>query len=243
MKLRLVGALALSCALLACTDQTVRAAPDTAPPKPGEAFAVFAGGCFWCMEPPFEGRPGVRAVISGYTGGDEQNPTYEQVSSGRTGHTEAVQVIYDPQQISYEQLLKIYWRSFDPTDGGGQFADRGSQYRPGIFVRDAEQRAAAEASKKALAESGTFERPIAAEITDFKAFWPAEDYHQDYYRTHASRYEQYREGSGRVRFLREHWDEDTAWGHPRIEGVPDAVEHGEAPAAPTSRPTSRPTGD
>ncbi|MCA8920289.1 MAG: peptide-methionine (S)-S-oxide reductase MsrA [Planctomycetes bacterium] len=230
--------------LLACTDQRVHAAPEDPQPRPGEQLATFAGGCFWCMEPPFEGRPGVRAVISGYTGGDQQNPTYEQVGRGTTGHTEAVQVIFDPAQISYAQLLQIFWRSFDPTDGGGQFADRGTQYRPGIFPHDAAQRAAAEASKKALANSGKFAEPIAVEITDFKAFWPAEDYHQDYYRTHESDYKRYRKGSGRVAFLQKLWGEEAAWGHPVIEGVPDAQAptHSEAPAAPTSQPTSRPAG-
>lgn len=244
MKTRLSLTIMILTTLLACTDQTVQAAPGNVKPREGDQLAVFAGGCFWCMETPFEDRPGVRAVISGYTGGDEKNPTYEQVSAGKTGHTEAVQVIFDPKLITYAQLLKIYWQTFDPTDAGGQFNDRGSQYRPGIFVLNDEQRAAAEASKAELEASGTFKKPIVVEITDFKAFWPAEAYHQDYYRTHAADYKSYRKGSGRVDYLVNLWGEDAGWGHPKIEGVPDP---GATPQAtpveeqPTPQPTSRPT--
>ena len=244
MKTRLSLTAAILATLLACTDRTVQAAPENVEPREGDQLAVFAGGCFWCMEPPFEGRPGVRAVLSGYTGGDEKNPTYEQVSAGKTGHTEAVQVIFDPEQISYAQLLKVFWRSFDPTDAGGQFADRGPQYRPGIFVLNDEQRAAAEASKAELEASGTFKKPIVVEISAFKAFWPAEAYHQDYYRTHASDYKSYRKGSGRVDFLTKVWGEDAGRGQPKVEGVPDpGADPKPAPKKSTSQPTSRPAGD
>ena len=187
-----------------------QAGPDaTEIPGPVE-IATLAGGCFWCMEPPFEGLPGVRSVISGYTGGPEKDPTYRRVSSGRTGHTEAVQVDFNPEIISYEEILEVYWRSFDPTDGGGQFADRGSQYRPGIFFHSEEQKRTAEASRARLAASGRFEKPIVVEITPFDAFYPAEDYHQDYYRTNSLHYKAYAIGSGRKGFLERVW-EDDAW--------------------------------
>ena len=176
-------------------------------PGPVE-LATFAGGCFWCMEPPFEGQPGVRSVISGYSGGPEVDPTYEEVSSGRTGHTESVQIDFNPEIISYADLLEIYWRSCDPTDPGGQFADRGRQYRPEIFFRGDKQRSAAERSRKALADSGRFERPIAVEITEFEAFYAAEDYHQDYYRKNPVHYNAYAIGSGRKGFLKRVWGDE-----------------------------------
>ena len=170
-----------------------------------ERVATLAGGCFWCMEPPFEDLPGVRAVISGYTGGKEKNPSYRQVASGRTGHTEAVQVIYDPGQIHYGQLLQVFWRSMDPTDAGGQFADRGRQYRPEIFYHDESQRKTALESKAALGASRRFRQPIAVPITRFQSFYPAEEYHQDYYRKDANHYKRYRRGSGREAFLERIW--------------------------------------
>lgn len=204
----------LAVCLSACTEQTPQPTPpQPAPPEApaaGEQLATFAGGCFWCMEPPFEGRPGVLSVVSGYTGGPEKNPTYRQVSGGRTGHTEAVQIRFDPKLITYEQLLDIFWKSMNPTDAGGQFADRGSQYRPGIFTHDPAQRTAALASKAALAKSGRFRKPIVVEVTEFKSFWPAEAYHQDYYRTNPGRYKRYSRGSGRVGFLRRVWGDDAA---------------------------------
>jgi peptide methionine sulfoxide reductase msrA/msrB len=169
------------------------------------AVATFAGGCFWCMEPPFEKLDGVLDVTSGYAGGSEPNPTYEEVSSGATGHAEAIQVRYDPARVSYRTLLDVFWRQIDPTDPGGQFADRGRQYRSAIFAHDAAQRELADASKKALAASGRFARPIATEIVPLEAFYPAEDYHQDYHKTHPLRYKFYRRGSGRDRFLDEAW--------------------------------------
>jgi methionine-S-sulfoxide reductase len=176
------------------------------PPAPGLEAATFAGGCFWCMEPPFEKLPGVKAVLSGYTGGPEQAPTYKQVSAGDTGHTEAVHVIFDPKIVGYPTLVEVYWRSMDPTDAGGQFADRGTQYRPAIFFHSDAQKAQAEASKKALLESKRFgDKEIAVPIQPAGAFWVAEDYHQDFYKTNEAHYKRYSVGSGRVGFLQDTW--------------------------------------
>ena len=171
--------------------------------------ATFAGGCFWCLESDFEKVEGVIEAVSGYIGGDTENPTYPEVSSGRSGHAEAVQVRYDPDKISYPELLDIFWRHVDPTDAGGQFVDRGSQYRPAIFYHDVEQKRLAEASKQALAQSGTFDKPIATEIVEFTKFFPAEDYHQAYYKKNAQSYELYRRHSGRDRFLTKIWDSEV----------------------------------
>ena len=174
------------------------------------ATATFAGGCFWCSEADFEkqnGTNGIVAVISGYTGGHYENPTYEQVTSGGTGHFEAIQVTYDPNRISYEQLLDIFWRHVDPTDPGGQFVDRGSQYRSAIFYHDAWQKELAERSREKLANSGRFGKPVATEILPFTHFYPAEDYHQDYYKKNPLRYKLYRANSGRDRFIRAAWPE------------------------------------
>lgn len=182
-----------------------RVAPE---PLEGEAVATFAGGCFWCMEGPFEALPGVRETLSGYTGGTETSPRYEDVAAGRTGHTEAVRVYYRPDDVSYETLLDTFWRSMDPTDAGGQFADRGTQYRPGIFVHDETQRDAATRSRETLANSGRFERPIIVPIDDADTFWVAEAYHQDYYRTNPGHYRAYRAGSGRTGFLNRVWGDE-----------------------------------
>ena len=167
--------------------------------------ATFAGGCFWCMEPPFEKLEGVKSAVSGYSGGKEQNPTYGEVAGGRTGHLEVVQVTFDPEVISYQEILDVYWMQFDPTDDGGSFVDRGHQYTSAIFVHSPEQRKLAEASKKALAESGRFDDPIVTPIRTFEAFWPAEDYHQDFYKTNPRRYYGYRSGSGRDAFIEKYW--------------------------------------
>ncbi|MGD7046052.1 peptide-methionine (R)-S-oxide reductase MsrB [Jeotgalibacillus proteolyticus] len=175
-----------------------------------EEIAVFAGGCFWCMEPPFEKLAGVRDAVSGYTGGSEENPEYKEVAGGETGHTEAVTVIYDPSVISYEDLLEVYWRQIDPTDADGQFVDQGMQYRPEIFVQNDEQREAAEASKQRLEESGRFDEDIIVPITDADTFYVAEEYHQDYYIKSADRYEFYRKNSGRDQFLTQYWGEDLS---------------------------------
>ena len=167
--------------------------------------ATFAGGCFWCMEPPFEGLDGVIEVISGYTGGHKQNPTYEEVSSGQTGHFEAVQVTYNPSKLTYKKLLDVFWRHIDPVDIGGQFSDRGSQYRTAIFYHNETQRLLAEESKRVLEESGRFDKPIVTEILKASTFYKAEDYHQDYYKRCPIKYNIYKKGSGRDRFIKEKW--------------------------------------
>jgi len=167
--------------------------------------ATFAGGCFWCMEPPFEKLEGVTQVISGYTGGHKENPTYKEVSSGKTGHVEAVQVTYDPLKITYKDLLDVFWRQIDPTDAGGQFADKGSQYKTAIFYHNEEQRLLAEESRRELEESGKFEKPIVTKILKASTFYEAEDYHQDYYKKCSVKYDAYKKGSGRDKFIREKW--------------------------------------
>ncbi len=167
--------------------------------------ATFAGGCFWCLEADFEKVAGVVKAVSGYTGGDIDHPTYAQVSSGTTGHLESVQVTFDPSKITYQQLLEVFWRHVNPTDPGGQFVDRGPQYRTAIFYHDEEQKQLAEASKQALQQSGKFDRPIVTEILPLKKFYPAEDYHQDYYRHHPVKYKFYRLGSGRDQFIQQVW--------------------------------------
>ncbi len=177
----------------------------------GLAVATFAGGCFWCMEPPFETLNGVSSVTSGYTGGKEKDPSYKQVSSGQTSHVEAVQIEYDPAEISYAYLLEVFWRQINPTDDGGQFADRGKQYRTGIYVHDPQQRELAEASKQRLEESGVFKKPIVTQIMLAGSFYPAEEYHQDYYKKNPSHYKRYRRGSGREGFL------EAVWGDKPLE--------------------------
>lgn len=177
--------------------------------EPRNQRAIFAGGCFWCMEPPFDKLEGVSEVISGYTGGQVPNPTYEQVTAGGTGHVEAVEIHYDPQLISYEQLLYVFWRQINPTDDGGQFVDRGDHYRSAIFYLNDEQRLLAEQSKAELAASGVFSSPIVTSILPAGPFYPAEEYHQNYYKKNPLRYRYYRSSSGRDRFL------DRVWGRER----------------------------
>ena len=167
--------------------------------------ATFAGGCFWCMEPPFEQLAGVISVTAGYAGGLEPRPTYEHVSSGKTGHAEAVQIVYDPAELTYEQSLEVFWRNIDPTTLDAQFADRGRQYRTAIFYHDEEQRRLADASKAALERSGKFTKPLVTEIAPSTAFHPAEEYHQDYYKKNPLRYKLYRAGSGRDGYLKKTW--------------------------------------
>jgi peptide methionine sulfoxide reductase msrA/msrB len=167
--------------------------------------AVFAGGCFWCVEADFEKIDGVIDGISGYAGGHKKKPTYSQVSAGTTGHVESVKVVYDPKKVTFEQLLDYFWRHVDPTDRGGQFVDRGNQYRTVIFYQDEQQRALAEASKTALENSHRFDKPIVTEIIKLTTFYPAEDYHQNYYKTHSIRYKYYRWHSGRDQFLEKSW--------------------------------------
>jgi peptide-methionine (S)-S-oxide reductase len=176
----------------------------------GTATAIFAGGCFWCMEHPFDELDGVISTTSGYTGGHVANPTYHQVSAGTTGHAEAVQVVYDPAKVGYDKLLEVFWHNVDPLDAGGQFCDRGSQYRTGIFYTTEEQRRLAEASKKALEDSGRLPAPIVTEIVEAGPFYPAEDYHQDYYKTNPVRYKFYRFTCGRDQRLEEVWGADNS---------------------------------
>ncbi|MEO5596798.1 MAG: peptide-methionine (S)-S-oxide reductase MsrA [Lysobacteraceae bacterium] len=173
--------------------------------KAKTAIATFAGGCFWTMERAFDGVPGVVSAVSGYTGGKEKNPSYEDVSSSSTGHAEAVQVTYDPAKISYAKLLDIYWHDIDPTQVNGQACDTGTQYRSAIFAQDATQMKQAQAYKDTLQKSGAFNKPIAVEIDPASTFYPAEAYHQNFARTHAQHYEQYRVGCGRDRRLKAVW--------------------------------------
>ena len=175
----------------------------------GLARATFAGGCFWCMEPPFDKLEGVVSTTSGYTGGHVQNPSYEQVSSGGTGHMESVQILFDTKKVTYSQLLDVFWRNVDPTDAGGQFCDRGSQYRSAIFYHTEEQRQIAEASKRELEASGRLPKPVVTEIRPASTFYPAEEYHQDYYKKNPIRYKLYRLGCGRDRVLKRLWGEST----------------------------------
>jgi len=172
-----------------------------------DAVATFAGGCFWCMEPPYDKLDGVKSTISGYMGGHVENPTYKQVTRGNTGHAEVVQVTYDPDVVSYETLLEVYWRNVDPFDGGGQFCDRGDSYRPEIFVHDEAQALAARQSKEDVA--ARFDRPIAVDVTEAPAFYPAEDYHQDYYEKNPVRYKYYRWNCGRDQRLEEVWGDEA----------------------------------
>lgn len=169
-----------------------------------EASAIFAGGCFWCMVHPFDQQPGIIKVVSGYTGGHVANPTYEQVASHTTGHTEAVEITYDPALISYADLVEIYWQQTDPTDAMGQFQDRGDSYRPVIFYQTEAEKATAEASKAKLAASGRFSDPIVTTIEPVQPFYPAEDYHQDFYRKNPWRYAMEEQG-GREQFKAQHW--------------------------------------
>ncbi len=170
--------------------------------------ATFAGGCFWCMEPPFDQLDGVISTTSGYAGGDEANPTYKEVASGRTGHTEVIQIEYDSAKVDYRQLLDLFWRNIDPTAVDRQFVDVGKQYRSEIFYHNDEQRALAQASRDALAASGVFDKPIVTEITALKKFYKAEEYHQDFYQKNPVRYKFYRYNSGRDDYLKKKWGDD-----------------------------------
>jgi len=167
--------------------------------------AIFSGGCFWCMEGPFEQLDGVFDAISGYTGGQKLNPTYEEVSSGTTGHRESVEVVYDPAKISYEKLLDVFWHQVDPTDDGGQFVDRGSQYTTAIFYKNDAQKAAAEKSKAELDKSGHFSKSLVTPIIKASVYYPAEEYHQDFYKKSPEHYHGYRSHSGRDQFIEKTW--------------------------------------
>jgi peptide-methionine (S)-S-oxide reductase len=184
------------------TDEPVAEAIDL-------AKATFAGGCFWCMEPPFDKTDGVVSTTSGYAGGVEVDPTYNQVASGKTGHAEVVQVVFDPKKVSYEELLHIFWRNVDPLTANRQFCDGGAQYRTAVFAHDDTQLAAALASKKSLEASGRFDAPIVTEIEPIRAFYPAEEYHQDYYKKNPIRYRYYRRGCGRDTRLTALWGEEA----------------------------------
>ncbi|WP_372986267.1 peptide-methionine (R)-S-oxide reductase MsrB [Marinobacter sp.] len=206
-------ALSLMVAGVAYTSLTVADKHDSrdaefAPDDPSLAVATFAGGCFWCVEAGYEKVPGVVEAVSGYAGGSVENPTYEQVSSGRTGHTEAVQVYYDPDEMTYEGLLQGLWRMMDPTDANGQFVDRGKQYRPAIFYHNDEQKRLAEAARQELEASGIYDKPVVIEIVALDTFYPAEKYHQDYYKKNPLRYKFYTFNSGRYQFIEKVYGED-----------------------------------
>ena len=179
--------------------------------------ATFAGGCFWCMEPPFEKLDGVKNVVSGYSGGEKKNPTYEEVSYGVTGHVEAIQVLYDPKKISYSKLLEVFWKQIDPTDTEGQFVDRGSQYKTAIFYHNDEQKLLAEKSLEELKKSGKYKKPIVTKIVKFAEFYKAEVYHQDYYKKNPLRYKLYRSNSGRDQYLQEVWKDDDMKTKPQAD--------------------------
>lgn len=168
--------------------------------------ATFAGGCFWCMVTPFEELPGIEGIVSGYSGGTKDNPTYEEVKTGTTGHYEVVQITFDPEIFPYERLLELYWPQIDPTDAEGQFQDRGPQYRTAIFYHNEQQRELALASRQALENSGRFDKPVVTEILPAVAFYKAEEYHQDYHKKNPKHYKEDREQSGRDEFIRENWE-------------------------------------
>jgi peptide-methionine (S)-S-oxide reductase len=197
----LVRAGTLAAALFAAPPSAAQA--PASPPQ--QAVATFAGGCFWCMEPPYDKLAGVISTTSGYMGGTKRNPTYEEVSTGRTGHTEVVQVAYDPSQVTYARLLEVFWRNIDPTVADRQFCDAGSQYRTAIFYHSPEQQRLAEASKAALEKTKPFKQPIVTPVQAAGELWRAEDYHQDYYKKNPVRYKYYRTGCGRDARLKELW--------------------------------------
>ena len=201
--LLLAGALALS------AQAQTAPAPKATAATPATAKATFAGGCFWCMEEAYEKVPGVISAVSGYMGGQTKNPTYEQVSSGRSGHAEVVQVEYDPAKVSYQKLLEAFWHNIDPTQKDAQFCDHGSQYRSAIFYHDDEQRRLAEASRAALAKDKPFKGEIVTQLARADTFYPAEDYHQDYYKKNPLRYKYYKTGCGREARLEQLWGKRT----------------------------------
>ncbi|MCA9540074.1 MAG: peptide-methionine (S)-S-oxide reductase MsrA [Myxococcales bacterium] len=213
-RLPLLLIFALAAPLVACRTASSQQAAPVGPPvqadvPAGLAAATFAGGCFWCMEAPFDILEGVVSTTSGYTDGQLENPTYKQVSSGDTGHAEAIQVIFDPKKISYERLLDIFWHNIDPTQGDGQFCDHGNQYRTGIFFHDDAQKQAAEASKTKLAAEGKLPGAIVTQIRPATKFYPAEEYHQDFYKKNPAHYYRYRAGCGRDATLVRLWGESA----------------------------------
>lgn len=194
--------------LLAITISTLANAAGVATSE-NTSVATFAGGCFWCMEAPFDKLQGVTSTTSGYTGGHTNNPTYKQTSSGKTGHTEAVQIVYNPEQISYEKLLEVFWRNIDPTTPNQQFCDKGNQYRSEIFYHDATQKQLAGSSKITLDKNKPFAESIVTQITKASTFYAAEDYHQDYYKKNPIRYRYYRYGCGRDKRLEQLWGKNN----------------------------------
>jgi len=213
------GALGTALLTLALTATASAATPATRPaaapaPTPAKAarteLATFAMGCFWCGETQFEAQPGVKSVISGYTGGREERPTYEQVSAGVTGHYESIQITFDPTVTSYAKLLDLFWHGIDPTQANGQFCDHGRQYRSAVFAHDATQKKLAEDSRRAIEASKVLKQPIVTEILPYTKFWPAEEYHQDFWKKDPERYTSYREGCGRDRRLAQLWGAKAA---------------------------------
>ena len=217
-------------------DNVKKMSPTEKMQLPDTRIAVFAGGCFWCTESDFEKIDGVIEAISGYTGGHVENPNYKQVTAGGTGHLEAVKVIYDPAKVAYEDLLEVFWRSIDPTDPGGQFVDRGPQYRSAIFYVDAMQQRLAISSKDDIAASGIFDRPIVTEILPLTEFYEAEAYHQNYYSENPLRYKWYRSGSGRDHFLKK------VWGSNPLENKKNKIKTGEKSTGGSSNAKGLETG-
>lgn len=209
MKWLICAALVGSALLVGVMTSIPGAVSKESPGQAGLAKAIFAGGCFWCMEGPFDELEGVISTTSGYTGGTVENPTYEEVSAGRTGHTESVEVVYDPKKVTYERLLTTFWRNIDPTKADRQFCDVGTQYRPAIFYFTEEQRQLAEHSRKELSQHKRFPEPIVTEVTKATTFYPAEEYHQDFYQKNPLRYKFYRLGCGRDARLAELWGESS----------------------------------
>jgi peptide-methionine (S)-S-oxide reductase len=199
-----------ACRVATLAILTALAVGAIAAETPGLAKATFAGGCFWCMEPPFEALDGVVSVTAGYTGGSKVNPTYEEVSAGGTGHAESVEIVYDPSKVSYQKLLDVFWHNVDPTTADRQFCDKGRQYRTAIFYHDETQKRLAEESKQALERAQTLPGPIVTEIVPAGPFYPAEEYHQDYYKKNPIRYRYYRYGCGRDARLKEVWGDAAA---------------------------------
>ena len=195
----------LALVLFAALAQSDEAIVATKPAPAGLEKAAFAGGCFWCMQGPYDNLPGVVSTTVGYTGGEKANPTYHEVGAGGSGHIESIEIVFDPKKVSYEKLLDVFWHNVDPTNPNGQFCDNGPQYRTAIFFANDAQRAAAEASKKALAASGVLKKPIVTEIIKAATFWKAEEYHQSYYKKNPIRYNFYRSGCGRDARLKEIW--------------------------------------
>ena len=225
MKLIAIGVVLSFLAMSMCKSEDVSMEKESATMKDTRyEKATFAGGCFWCMEPPFENLEGVIGVVPGYTGGEKENPTYEEVSSGTTGHLEAIQITYDPEKISYKELVDVFWMQIDPTDEAGQFVDHGPQYRTAIFYHNDEQKKIAEESKTELEKSGRYDQPIVTKIRAYDKFYKAEDYHQDFYKKNPVRYKSYKFFSGREQFLKK------IWGDEKVKSPPEQEKNYEKPS-------------